>query len=77
MKKKQWSDKTILKSIPNPSSGAYEIKLKAPEVTFEGVRGQPDFALLYISAATVVSVSCFNTYFQFIPNPPKIQVASQ
>ena len=49
MKNKKWSDKTILKSIPNPSSEAYEIKLKAPEITFEGVRGQPDFALLYIT----------------------------
>ena len=47
MKKKQWSDKTILKSIPNPSSGAYEIKLKAPEVTFEGVRGQPLCFIVY------------------------------
>ena len=47
--KKNWSDKTILKSIRNPSSESYEIKLKAPEVTFEGVRSQPDFAQLYIT----------------------------
>ena len=39
----------ILKSIPNPSDGAYEIKMKIPELTFEGVKGQPDFAVLYIT----------------------------
>ena len=49
MKRKNWSDKNILKSIRNPSKEAYEIKLKAPEITFEGVRGQPDFAMLYIT----------------------------
>ena len=48
-KKQKWSDKDILKSISNPSSGGYEIKIKCPEITFEGVRGQPDFALLYIT----------------------------
>ena len=39
----------ILKSIPNPSKEAYEIKMKIPELTFEGVRGQPDFGVLYIT----------------------------
>jgi len=41
--------KEILKSIPNPSLGAYEIKVKIPEFTFLGVREQPDFANAYIS----------------------------
>ena len=27
-------DKSILKGIPNPSSGAYEVKIKVPELTF-------------------------------------------
>ena len=48
MKNKKWSNKDILKSIKNPNSSAYETKIKIPELTFEGVRSQPDFATLYI-----------------------------
>ena len=47
---KKWDkNRNILKSIANPSRDAYEIKMKIPELTFEGVRGQPDFAQLYIT----------------------------
>lgn len=49
MKKYDQIDKTILKSLPNPSKGAYEIKVKIPEFTFLGVKQQPDFANAYIS----------------------------
>lgn len=42
-------DKSILKSIPNPSKEAYEIKIKIPEFTFLGVKEQPDFANVYIT----------------------------
>ena len=42
-------DINILKAIPNPSSGAYEIKIKIPEFTFLGVREQPDFAAIYLT----------------------------
>jgi len=42
-------DKTLLKSIPNPSKEAYEIKIKIPEFTFLGVQNQPDFADVYIT----------------------------
>tara|TARA_A100001515_G_scaffold69389_1_gene55156 strand:+ start:258 stop:671 length:414 start_codon:yes stop_codon:yes gene_type:complete len=49
MKKRIWSDSSILKSIPNPSRSAYETKIKVPELTFEGTRQQPDFATLYIT----------------------------
>ncbi len=42
-------NKGILKSLPNPSNGAYEIKVKIPEFTFLGVKEQPDFANAYIS----------------------------
>jgi len=42
-------DKLILKSIPNPSKGAYEIKIKIPEFTFLGVSSQPDFATIYLT----------------------------
>lgn len=42
-------DASILKSIPNPSSEAYEIKIKIPEFTFLGVKEQPDFANVYLT----------------------------
>jgi Enzyme related to GTP cyclohydrolase I len=42
-------DSNILKSIPNPSQGAYEIKIRIPECTFLGVQEQPDFATIHIS----------------------------
>ena len=42
-------NKEILKSIPNPTLGAYEIKVKITEFTFLGVTEQPDFANAYIS----------------------------
>jgi len=42
-------DKSILKSLPNPTDKAYEIKIKIPEFTFLGVQNQPDFADVYIT----------------------------
>jgi len=49
VKSKSWSDPTFLKSISNPTDQPYEIKIKNPEITFEGVKGQPDFASAYIT----------------------------
>src|SRR6056300_2115877 len=49
MKKYDQINKEILKSLPNPSEGAYEIKIKVPEFTFLGVKEQPDFANAYLS----------------------------
>jgi len=42
-------DKSILRSLPNPTDGAYEIKIKIPEFTFLGVKAQPDFATVYLT----------------------------
>lgn len=42
-------DKSILKSLPNPSKEAYESKIKIPECTFLGVKEQPDFATIYLT----------------------------
>ena len=42
-------DASILKSIPNPTNQAYEIKVKIPECTFLGVKNQPDFATIYLT----------------------------
>jgi len=61
-----WSDRSILKSIPNPTNDAYEIKIKNPEVTFEGVRGQPDFASVYITmypSNSIIELKSLKEYF--------------
>ncbi len=42
-------DISILKSLPNPATEAYEIKIKVPEFTFLGVQEQPDFATIYLT----------------------------
>ena len=42
-------DKSILKALPNPTKGAYEVKVKIPEFTFLGVKEQPDFATMYLT----------------------------
>ncbi len=67
MAKKNWEkNRGTLKSIPNPSGEAYEIKMKIPELTFEGVRGQPDFAHLYITFypnKKVIELKSLKEYF--------------
>jgi 7-cyano-7-deazaguanine reductase len=42
-------DSSILKSLPNPTAEAYEIKIKIPEFTFLGVKEQPDFADVFVT----------------------------
>lgn len=42
-------DINLLKSIPNPTSEGYEIKIQIPEFTFLGVSEQPDFAKIYLT----------------------------
>jgi 7-cyano-7-deazaguanine reductase len=67
MKMKTWSDSTILRSIPSPSNKGYEIKIKTSEVTFLGVKDQPDFADLYISfypRDTVIELKSLKYYLQ-------------
>jgi len=46
---KNWSDETLLEYISNPTSKAYEVKIKNPEITFLGTKNQPDFANIYIT----------------------------
>ena len=66
-KKRNWTkNRHILKGIPNPAKSAYEIKMKVPELTFEGVKGQPDFAHLYITFypnESVVELKSLKEYF--------------
>ena len=66
-KKRRWEkNRHILKSIPNPSKEGYEIKMKIPELTFEGVRSQPDFGILYITfypSDKVIELKSLKEYF--------------
>ena len=64
---KKWSNISHLKKIHNPSSSGYEIKIKNPEVTFLGVRNQPDFANVFITiypGNNVVELKSLKIYFQ-------------
>lgn len=64
---KVWSDPTILKSIPNPAEKGYEVKIKSPEITFLGVKDQPDFAELFITIyprSKVVELKSLKYYLQ-------------
>jgi 7-cyano-7-deazaguanine reductase len=68
---KVWSDPTILKSIPNPTDRDYEIKIKSPEVTFIGVKDQPDFADLFVTIyprGKVVELKSFKFYLHQFRN---------
>jgi 7-cyano-7-deazaguanine reductase len=58
-------DATILTSIKNPASEAYEIKIKLPECTFLGVQEQPDFAdvyLVFYPAKKVIELKSLKQY---------------
>jgi len=66
-----WSDPSILKSIPNPTAAGYEVKIKSPEVTFLGVKDQPDFADLFITVyprERVVELKSLKIYLQQFRN---------
>ena len=67
MGKNDWhKNRGTLKSISNPSKDAYEIKMKIPELTFEGVKGQPDFAKLYVTfypSDKVIELKSLKEYF--------------
>ncbi|OFZ53238.1 MAG: 7-cyano-7-deazaguanine reductase [Bacteroidetes bacterium RIFCSPHIGHO2_02_FULL_44_7] len=68
---RKWSDASLLKTIPNPSKQGYEIKIKSPEVTFLGVKNQPDFATIYLTlfpADTVIELRSLKFYFQQFRN---------
>ena len=67
MSGEKWDkNRDILRSIPNPSNDAYEIKMKIPELTFEGMKEQPDFAKLYITLYPfdkVIELKSLKEYF--------------
>ena len=64
---KEWSNKSLLKSIANPSGDGYEINIKNPEITFLGVKDQPDFAIAHLviyPKDLVVELKSLKKYFQ-------------
>jgi 7-cyano-7-deazaguanine reductase len=64
-------DKSILKSLPNPTGQAYEIKIKIPEFTFLGVKDQPDFADVYITfypTDRIIELKSLKIYVQKLRN---------
>ena len=63
---KKWSDTTILANIKNPTTEAYEIKIKCPELTFLGTKNQPDFADLYITFYPINNVLELRTFKQYL-----------
>ena len=71
MSMKTWSDRASLRSIPSPSDKGYEIKIKTSEITFLGVKDQPDFADLFISfypKEKVIELKSLKYYLQQFRN---------
>ena len=68
---KRWSEPALLKSIPNPARQGYEIKIKTSEITFLGVKDQPDFADLYVTfypLSKVIELKSLKIYLQQFRN---------
>jgi 7-cyano-7-deazaguanine reductase len=60
-----------LKSLPNPTGQAYEIKIKIPEFTFLGVKNQPDFADVFITfypTDRIIELKSLKIYVQKLRN---------
>ena len=66
---KVWSDRTILKALNNPSNKIVERTAFTQEVTFIGVKDQPDFANLTITITPnekIIELKSLKLYlFQF------------
>jgi len=56
----------MLRAIQNPTKSGFEIKIKNPEITFLGVKGQPDFANMYLTVypdEKVIELKSLKEYF--------------
>ena len=63
---RKWSDPTVLTTITNPTDAGYEIKIKNPELTFLGVKDQPDYAQVYMTFypnKKVIELKTLKQYF--------------
>lgn len=61
----------VLESLLNPSDKRYEIKLSAPELTFLGVKSQPDFAtldLIFYPKDKIIELRSFKKYLYSFRN---------
>ncbi len=70
-RKRVWSDPEILTTIVNPTTLGYEVKIKNPEVTFLGVKNQPDYANVFITFypnEEVIELKSLKIYFQQFRN---------
>jgi 7-cyano-7-deazaguanine reductase len=70
-RKRKWSDSTVLTTITNPTTSGYEVKIKNPEMTFLGVKNQPDYANVYITfypAEKVIELKSLKLYFHQFRN---------
>lgn len=69
MIEKQWSDASLLKSIPNPAKQLrYTMTIENPEVTFLGSPNQPDFAIVtieYVASEKVIELKALKHYFHW------------
>lgn len=69
--KRKWSDSSILTTITNPTDKGYEVRIKNPEVTFLGVKNQPDYAHAYVTfypKHKVIELKSLKVYFQQFRN---------
>lgn len=70
-KKRVWSNPEVLTTIVNPTTAGYEVKIKNPEVTFLGVKNQPDYANVYIvfyPNEKVIELKSLKLYFHQFRN---------
>ena len=68
---REWSDRSILKPLKNPSEKPYEITMETSEITFLGVKNQPDFAKTEINmrpGKSIVELRSLKFYFQDFRN---------
>lgn len=66
IQEKRWSDRSLLRSLKNPSRKDYVITMTNPEVTFLGVPNQPDFAVVRIEFTpdeTIIELKSLKEYF--------------
>lgn len=61
------ADASLLAVIKNPTESAYEVKIYAPEITFEGVKAQPDYGKLFLTfypKDSVIELKSLKFYLQ-------------
>lgn len=69
---KKHSDKTIIKTLPNPVKKPYLIKHVETEFTFLGVPNQPDYGkrleIIFVPDEKIIELKSLKLYFQQFRN---------